>query len=298
MLRSPIMWFGGKGNIVKWILGYIPEHDYYLEVFGGGGSLLFAKPKSDFEVYNDIDEGLYCLFSVLRDPDKFKKFLNLACMTPYSRCEYKHMKEKWRKGDFEDDIDRAYTFWYIAYVSFSGTFGHSISMSVASVHRHFPSTVSRYLSKLKLLPDIHARIMSVQIECLDFRKCIEKYVRGWDYKNSLIYCDPPYVKSTRKKGGYTYEMTDDDHNDLVDLLIKYENKCKFILSGYHNEIYERLEKRGWNRVSRAFGCFAVGRTRHNGILGDGIIINNKEFVREECLWMNYDIHGDQTKLFY
>jgi len=296
-MRSPITWFGGKGNIVKWILKYIPEHDFYLEPFGGGASLLFAKHKSKFEVYNDINEGLYTLFSVLRDPKKFKKLFKLVSLTPYSRCEYYYMRDKWRKREFKDEIDKAYTFWYLARTSFSGNFCQSISMAVTKSERGFSGSVSRYLSSIEDLPYIHKRIMSVQIECLDFRNCIEKYVSAWDYNNSVCYMDPPYVKSTRKKGGYEHEMTDDDHNDLVDLLIKYENKCKFILSGYPNEIYKRLEKRGWIRVTRTFGCFAVGRTRQNGALGDGAIINNEEFVREESLWMNYDIHGDQMKLF-
>ncbi|WP_414647656.1 DNA adenine methylase, partial [Desulfurella sp.] len=39
-MKSPIRWFGGKSHLVKKLLNYIPKHQYYLELFGGGASLL------------------------------------------------------------------------------------------------------------------------------------------------------------------------------------------------------------------------------------------------------------------
>ena len=45
-MRSPIRWFGGKGNFTQHLLPLIPDHHCYCEVFGGGASLLFAKPPS------------------------------------------------------------------------------------------------------------------------------------------------------------------------------------------------------------------------------------------------------------
>ena len=54
-LRSPIVWFGGKGLMTAKLLKLMPPHKIYVEVFGGGASLLFAKRTSPVEVYNDID---------------------------------------------------------------------------------------------------------------------------------------------------------------------------------------------------------------------------------------------------
>ena len=45
-LRSPIKWFGGKGKFVSKLLPLMPPHLSYVEVFGGGASLLFAKEPS------------------------------------------------------------------------------------------------------------------------------------------------------------------------------------------------------------------------------------------------------------
>jgi len=35
-LRNPIIYFGGKGNMVTKLLRLIPPHDVYVEVFGEG----------------------------------------------------------------------------------------------------------------------------------------------------------------------------------------------------------------------------------------------------------------------
>ena len=73
-LRSPVSWFGGKHYMRTKILPLMPEHTHYLEVFGGGASLLFGKEPVQLEVYNDIHDGLYALFKVLREPSLFARF--------------------------------------------------------------------------------------------------------------------------------------------------------------------------------------------------------------------------------
>lgn len=42
-LRTPLRWFGGRGRIVSKLLPMVPPHSIYVEVFGGGASLLLAK---------------------------------------------------------------------------------------------------------------------------------------------------------------------------------------------------------------------------------------------------------------
>lgn len=62
-MRSPIRWYGGKGHHVKKFLPLMNySHETYVEVFGGGVSILFAKTPSKCEVYNDIDEDLVNFF--------------------------------------------------------------------------------------------------------------------------------------------------------------------------------------------------------------------------------------------
>ena len=280
-LRSPIRWFGGKGQLVSKLLKYVPSHTYYCEVFGGGASLLFAKEPAKFEVYNDIDSSLVSFFRVLRDPKKFKKFYKKVCLTPYSREEYYYCRDTWQ--DCEDEIERAYRWFIIARMSFSGCFGRSWGHTIKQVSRNMSGAVSRYLSIIELLPEIHQRIMTVQIKNLDWKDCMEKY-NDWK-KDGFMYLDPPYYPDTRRAGKYRYEMAKEQHEELIEWLLT-KSKTKTMLSGYDNPLYQNLEKYGWRKICWNVGCNAVGRTRQIGVLGENATyLKNQR--RTECIWINY-----------
>ncbi len=56
-------------------------------------------------------------------------------------------------------------------------------------------------------------------------------------ENTLVYCDPPYVHSTRTSNQrYDHELSDDDHERLLITLKSLQ--CMIILSGYRNPLYE------------------------------------------------------------
>lgn len=278
-LRSPIGWFGGKGNMVSKLLKLLPPHDsykIYVEVFGGGGSLLFAKEPSPVEIFNDIDSDLINFFRVLRDEEKFEKFYRKVYCTPYSREEFLFCRETWENCD--DEIERAYRFYITARMSFSGEFGSSWSYSVSLSRRNMSASCSRWLSTIEMLPEIHGRLMRVQIENDDFRNIIKRY----DTENTLFYLDPPYVASTRKSGKYRYEMTEEDHEELVNLLLNIRGKA--LLSGYKNEIYKTLENAGWIRIDFETVCYAAGRTKYTKILGEGKAKEKQR--RVESVWLS------------
>jgi len=56
-LNSIISWVGGKKALRDLIYLRMPKHyDRYIEVFGGGGWVLFGKPPDKcMEVYNDFN---------------------------------------------------------------------------------------------------------------------------------------------------------------------------------------------------------------------------------------------------
>ena len=85
-------------------------------------------------------------------------------------------------------------------------------------------------------------------------------------KNTLIYADPPYVGSTRKRSRvYRFDYTDDDHERLIECLCA--KPCLVMLSGYDSELYkQRLS--GWTKIS-------FPAKTHTGI-------------REESVWLNFD----------
>jgi hypothetical protein len=100
---SPVAWYGGKSRTSARIAGLLPRHDTYIEVFGGGAAVLFAKPRAQLEVYNDIDDGLVTFFRVLRDrPAELQQALAL---TPYAGAEFEHCRDSW--AIVEDELERA-----------------------------------------------------------------------------------------------------------------------------------------------------------------------------------------------
>jgi len=275
-LRSPIWWFGGKGRMIGKLLKLIPKHHIFVEVFGGGAQLLFAKPPSPVEVYNDIDSALTNFFRVLRDPEKFQRFHRLVSLTPYSREEYYFCRDTWEQC--EDDVERAYRWFVVAKMSFSGRFGAGWCFNLNASSRGMSKFCSGWLSTIEMLPQIHARIMRVQIERKDFRELIPLY----DTPETLFYIDPPYISETRKAGGYKHEMSMDDHKELVDILLKV--KGMVMLSGYRHPVYEPLEQSGWIRHDYETVCHAAGRTRGTGILGEGSA--KKMQPRVESVWLS------------
>ena len=62
-------WIGGKKALRELIVRLFPlYYERYIEVFGGGGWVLFHKPPgNDFEVYNDFNGLLVNLYRCVRD---------------------------------------------------------------------------------------------------------------------------------------------------------------------------------------------------------------------------------------
>lgn len=269
---SPIIWSGGKGLFVNNLLERLPAHKNYVEVFGGGASLLFAKPRSDFEVYNDVDPGLANFFSVLKSD--FPEFYRKVWCSPYSRQNYLKYKIEWEEQ--RDRIDRAHQWFIVARSSFGGFFGKSWGWGI-QINR-----ASSLLKIIEKLPQMSDRMSSVTVENTDWRQIFEKY----DSEDTFFYLDPPYVISTRKDFRYRHEMVDADHKDLIATIQKL--KGKVMLSGYESEIYDKLP---W--VKETFGtyCYSAAKTKATGLQGEGGLDRVK---RTEVLWRNFDM---QLSLF-
>lgn len=84
--------------------------------------------------------------------------------------------------------------------------------------------------------------------------------------DAVIYCDPPYLLSTRtSRHRYAHEFsTDEQHTALLTLL--KEMPCRVLISGYPSKLYDKL-LRGWRCIS--YQTRTRGRTL------------------TECLWCNF-----------
>jgi len=271
--KSPINWFGGKYYMANDIIRLFPKHKVYVEVFGGAGHILFKKEPSEIEVYNDIDSGLYLFFKILRDENKANILKQKLDLTPYSREEFYHCRDTWR--DEQDDIEKVRKWYVTAMQSFSAKFS-TWSHSKSKSRRGMSQAVSQWLGKIEdNLPKVVERLKVVQIENMDYKDLLKKY----DGEDALFYLDPPYIHKTRTSTyRYAHEMEDEQHEEMIDILLHIKGKA--ILSGYDNEIYNKLLNNGWKKVF--LGEYDKRSEK---------AINESRSKGQEFVWINYDIQN-------
>ena len=269
------------------LLPLVPQHTTYCEVFGGGAALLFSKRPSPVEVYNDIDSALYEFFRVLADSALFEQFHRRVALLPYSRELYDECRATWEEQT--DIVERVWRWYVVARQSFGGRFGGGWGLVLAASTRGMAETTSTWISGLAELPAFHRRVQRVQIEHLDWRRCLEQY----DTPETFFYLDPPYVTETRSAKRYAHELTMADHVELVERVQVLTGMV--MLSAYPHDLYLPLAAAGWDETRFETACYAAGRTRATGIRGDGAALRMQ--ARTEVVWRNAAcVRGRQERL--
>lgn len=92
------------------------------------------------------------------------------------------------------------------------------------------------------------------------------YLEKFQFAGSeLVYCDPPYLASTRKRERvYRCDYAEKDHIRLIEVLRRLP--CAVLISGYESGLYNELLS-GWTKIT-------FTAASHTGL-------------RTEIAWMNY-----------
>lgn len=188
-------WKGGKARLVARLLPLFPPHRCYVEPFGGMASLLLNKPASEVEVYNDRDDRLIELFSVLKyHPEEFDRELD-GLLTS------RRLFELYRDRTGITDIQRAAQFLYALTFSFGGI---GETFPTIKVKGHSVGSVAVLRERAAL---VKQRLHTVTIEHLDWEQVIERY----DGPDTFFFCDPPYMETS----GYRAQFVDRDQEALA-----------------------------------------------------------------------------------
>lgn len=258
-------WYGGKFSHLDWLLPLLPQTTHYCEPFGGSAAVLINREPSPIETYNDLDGEVVNFFRVLREQKA--ALVEAVGLTPFSREEFESAIKEPTNG--LSDLERARRFFIrarqvrtgLAQTASSGRWAHCRLTSRAGM----AGAVSRWLGSVEDLPEIAQRLLRVQIEHAPATEVIQRY----DSEETLFYCDPPYPHESRGDAkAYRYEMTDDDHRQLAQVL--HEVSGKVAISGYHGEIMDSLYS-DWY-------CIDVPIANTHSV----------KKPRVEVLWMNYD----------
>jgi DNA adenine methylase len=260
-LNSFMSWIGGKKALRNIILPMFPlYYERYIEVFGGGGWILFAKPPgNDFEVFNDFNSLLTNLYRCVRE--KPHELIAALRFVINSREDFELVRSALARDSPANDVQKAAWFYQL------------IRYSYASSLTSYGSQPHDMWSNFPPIEQAYRRLAKVVIENKDY----EKLIRQYDRPVSFFYCDPPYFETE----GYYKNIGEDgftkkDHIRLRDILLHIEGK--FLLSyndcPFIRELYD------------APGIYIESVTRLNNIKQR--YDPNCQFA--EVLIGNYDLH--------
>ncbi len=256
----PFSYYGGKYSHLDWLLPLIPKTQIFVDCFGGSASVILNREPSPIMVFNDLNCDVVNFFEVLRDnPDELIRQLNL---TLYSREEHNRCR---LDEPGISRIEQARRFFVRIYQNFNS----SLEGGWAVNKKDNMSRLKSWLSAINRLPELAAKLKSIQIECLPALELIKRY----DSPDTFFYCDPPYLHNTRIsiKDYGDYEMTDQAHVDLGCKLLQVQGQAA--ISGYKHHIYSVLFEK-W-KVHKAPLQAAPGSL--------------KKEKRQEILWTNYNL---------
>ncbi len=254
-------WIGGKKSLRELIVSLFPlYYERYIEVFGGGGWVLFHKPPgNDFEVYNDFNGLLTNLYRCVRE--KPNELIDALYFVLNSREDFDIVKKALARDSPTSDVIRASYFYQL------------IRYNYASGLTSFGSQPHDMWSNFPLIEQAHRRLSKVVVENKDF----EKLIRQYDRPVSFFYADPPYFETEKYyknvgEDGFKKE----DHIRLRDTLMGIEGK--FLLSyndcSFIRELYDapNIQIESYTRINNI-------KQRYD---------NGAQFP--EILVANYDMH--------
>ena len=241
--------------------------DTYIELFGGSAKILLNKPQHRVEIYNDIDNDIYNLFSVVKNrKDEFIEALNYVI---YSEKFFNEI----RKSEPIDDIEKAIKTFCTINMSFAGegkTYGYCYTENISK----------RFFSKVSNIDTIYNRIKNVVFLNKNYSDVLQS-IKG--KKNYCIYADPPYYNSNRY---YEHKFTRETHVELAWWLNSLDHKI--ILSYYYFPGIENLYPRDkWNYFEYRKYKYSCKKVDMNGKRQQSLelIITNFK-TGEQITWEN------------
>lgn len=247
-------WFGGKRNLLQYILPF-PKHLTYVEVFCGSAVVLYNKEPSPVEIANDINKRL--INSWTQACKERRKFLDFALSE--GRFDSQQLFYHYRDNVAVDPIEDAFRFYYVNKHSFSQNNKDYHGLSFTGKNNWH----SAYLSGLKRLHEIANRLEKTIWISRDFRNVFKRC----DKPGTLFYVDPPYfegadpyLEMAGREEDASWGMT--DFNDLRDILSNLEH-AKFVLSIDRDDYWlEKMPELYVDPVERVNSAsFCVGGTK-------------------------------------
>lgn len=227
MSKALLRYVGGKSFFVDWILKHLDfTREVYVELFFGGGSILWNKKRHEVEIINDIDDELGNFLKVLSDEKKVNELKEL--LSKWLHCESWFYELRDMDISDKDEVFRAARFFYLNRCSVNGdrkSFGWSVLKDKAM----------EYANKVNELMWFHERLRCVQILGRDFRDVLKDLMKR-DVRKICLYADPPYWGLRY----YRFNFDEKDHVELAQMLNEFVSRGGYAVVSYY--YFDRVEE--------------------------------------------------------
>ena len=235
---------GGKARLAGWIVGQLPPHRVYVDLFGGAASVLLNKPRSYAEIYNDLDGAIHNLVTVMADPVASEALRLAASRTLYHPGVFEAARHS--------GPDAGAVPWALA-VLVRMQMGRAAKRWDRSTgfrrdsHRSGSTPARDWQRWPNRVPELYERLRGVGFDRRDFADVIDTH----DSAQTLFYADPPYDPATRSESsrleGYAHDLAEAGHRRLAERLRRVRGMV--VLSGYDGPLYRELFG-DWARLDR------------------------------------------------
>lgn len=210
---------GGKNGagVYQKIINLMPPHNTYIEPFLGGGAVMRLKRPARVNIGFDLSAAALAAFGgavpEYSTAGTGGGGLNLDVASPVSAC------------------------------------GSGIAVTAAPARSGEASSLTGHAGKAKSTFGPVASSVHWAFERRDGLEYLEAAASERAMRGTLIYCDPPYLMSTRSgRKLYEYEMPDADHRRLLAALERLSPFTMVMISGYWSEMYAEALA-GWHSIS-------------------------------------------------
>lgn len=222
---------GNKRRIANDIIRHFPPEETiktYIEPFFGAGGMFFNKPRSQYNILNDLDSEVYNLFCVVRD--RHEELGNLWVKTPIHEDLWKY----WLNNTPDDPIERAVRFLHLSNFSYLGKM---------RTIRWNTKTARKLL--MERLEATGMMIYECEFMNTDFRDIFKRIsMSDTERQKAFVYNDPPYLQTANNySSGFKFK----DSEDLFETL--ENSKIRWSMSEFdHPFILKQARDRNLNVI--------------------------------------------------
>lgn len=262
---------GGKSGQFKRIQAMMPDHECFVEGFGGSGVVTLNKEPAEVDVYNDLDSDLVHFFTVFREAND--RLVDWLEKVPYSYETYEDFVDAFYGEAGEDPngelpakpltstivssddisrnhVKRAGIFFTLRYMQFGAKYQGRSGFGRSKVQ----NGAETFKNAVERLREFAGAWDHVTIENVSYEKLIDTY----DSEDTLFYFDPPYIgtegyyresdfshqkfcKDLERIDGYWIVSYDEIPEPLSKYHVSVEESTNFIDSGMKGEGKDTIE---------------------------------------------------------